>query len=271
MHLSIRPILVGAVVISLVIAVPALGQQTNSAPLPQDPQAVSALTAALAAMQGSSLLTSGKSQVAVLITGTYTSFTGTNTSPQPLRIKILGLDQIRWEMDEPEGTYVTVIEPNGSWRFGPTGSRMLPIRDAVGRQLEIFPILAVADWMATPTEYSCQMAGTDSISGRPAQHLTISHLPTWTNDANEQAEIESLTKIDFYLDAQNNTPLRLHYNEHPRDWRVNVPVDLDFSNYQQVGGVSMPMTIDRFVIGVKVGEFQFTSVTFNASISPSDF
>lgn len=242
----------------------------STAPI-RDAQALSTLNAALNTMQGASLATPNASPVAVVITGTYSSFTGTDTTPHPISVKVLGFDQIRWEADEPDGTYVTVFANGDGWRRAPSGSvASLAIRESVGRQLEILPLLAVADWISSP-DYSCQTVGLETLNGRSVQHLAVSRPPAWTNDAQQQTQIQNLTKIDLYIDSQTNRPVRLHYNEHPRDWRVNVSIDLDFSNYQPTGGVLMPMTIDRTVEGVKVGEFQFTSVTVNASLSSSDF
>lgn len=237
----------------------------------RDAQALTTLNAALNAMQGASLAVPNASPTTVVITGTYSSFTGTDTTPHPISVKVLGFDEIRWEADEPDGTYVTVFANGAGWRRAPSGSvASLAIRESVGRQLEILPLLAIADWISSP-DYSCQTVSLETLNGRSVQHLAVSRPPAWTNDAQQQTQIQDLTKVDLYIDSQTNTPVRLHYNEHPRDWRVNVSINLDFSNYQSAGGVLMPMTIDRTVEGVKVGEFQFTSVTFNASFSSSDF
>src|SRR5579862_7497072 len=85
-------------------------QQITSPPVvTQDVQSLNAANAALGALGGAALVTTPRASITLLISGTYTDVEAPAPSSFPVRIKIFGLDQIRWEIDKPEGTYVTLV------------------------------------------------------------------------------------------------------------------------------------------------------------------
>jgi hypothetical protein len=270
-------------IFSLVSILPAslLARQSTQAPpsqqpvsppvVTQDAQSVTVATAAIGALGGGALVTAPRTSITVLISGTYTDIDMPAPNSFPMRIKVFGLDQIRWEVDMPEGTYVTLIIGGSAWQWGPKSSATLPISGLFGHQLEMLPLLALADWISSTAEVSLQHVGQETLNGRTVDHLAISRAPAWIADPTNQSNFQKMSKKDIYLDSQTHLPAELDYNEHPRDSRVNTPVRLVFSNYAKAGNFIMPMTVDRWVMGVKLGEYNFTSVTFGASINPADF
>src|SRR6266571_7930838 len=83
----------------------AFAQQTATT-VQRDSQAVAALQRALAALGG----TSKPMPSSIVASGTYALFLADSTVSYPVRVKVLGLDQFRWEVDTPDqGTVATVV------------------------------------------------------------------------------------------------------------------------------------------------------------------
>lgn len=71
-----------------------------------------------------------------------------------------------------------------------------------------------------------------------------------------------LTALDIYYDPATYLPLSLSYNVHPdADAATDIPVRVQFSNYQAVDGVTVPLLIQRYVNGVLALNITISAVT----------
>jgi hypothetical protein len=85
--------------------------------------------------------------LAILVSGSYVQYSQDPPASDSFRVKVNRLDQIRWESDHPEGTIVNVIYKDAGWSITPRGTQQVPIGGLVGRQLELFPLLAIVKWL----------------------------------------------------------------------------------------------------------------------------
>lgn len=139
-----------------------------------------------------------------------------------------------------------------------------------GTALENFPMLALSEWVSSST-IGLKMGGSETIAGRAVYHITITPTLVGNTDPRREKVYESTHNREIYIDQQTNLPVRVRYYRHPTDWRVGVAVDVDYSNFQSISGISFPMTTTTSQNGQQVSQVQFQSVNLNTSISASDF
>ena len=78
--------------------------------------------------------------------------------------------------------------------------------------------------------------------------------------------------MDFYLDAASSLPVAVVFNQHPDDnARVNIPIEVDYSNYQPISGVLVPMHIQKSMNGAPLLDVTLTGVVFNSGLALSEF
>ena len=81
-----------------------------------------------------------------------------------------------------------------------------------------------------------------------------------------------LSAIDFYLDASTFLPVAITFNSHPDgNAGTNLFIEIDFSNYQAINGVAVPMHIQRYQQGNLMLDLTITSVSFNTGLPQSLF
>jgi hypothetical protein len=101
--------------------------------------------------------------------------------------------------------------------------------------------------------------------------VTVTPTLVGNTDPKRETVYEATHQREIYLDQQTGLPFRLRYYRHPMDWRVGVPVDVEYSNFQTIGGISFPMTITTYVGDQKITQIQYQSLNLNASIPDADF
>jgi hypothetical protein len=78
--------------------------------------------------------------------------------------------------------------------------------------------------------------------------------------------------VDFYLDAGSSLPVAIVFNQHPdNNARVNIPVEIDFSSYQTISGVLVPMHIQRISNGTTILDITLTAAVLNSGLTTSEF
>jgi outer membrane lipoprotein-sorting protein len=231
-------------------------------------QAVGILQTTLAALGGPV-----QSQLAsISASGTYTQFLAdSNTSSFPLRVKVLGYDQFRWEVDTPDqGTVVTIVSGTMASRQTSSGTEAVTLSQIPGTTYESFPALYISQWLTSPA-ISVKLIGSESLAGNSVYHLSITPTLVGNTDASRETRYETTQQREIFIDEKTNLPVDLRYNKHPNDWRNAIPADVQYSTFQVIGGVSFPETISTFLGGDKLTEIHYSQISLNAAISPSDF
>jgi hypothetical protein len=83
---------------------------------------------------------------------------------------------------------------------------------------------------------------------------------------------QHLSQVDLYLDAVSFLPVGLGFNLHPdNNALVDIPVYVQFLNYQQVAGVDVPMRVRKFLNNTLTMDIQVQSVAMNTGLSLTDF
>lgn len=253
--------------VALLLTLTASGQSAAPQSVQRDPQAVAALAGALTALGGSAQ----PLPASIAGSGTYTRLLAGSPVSYPFRVKVMGFDNFRWEVDTPDqGTVVTIVSGTASWRQTAQGTDAISVGEIPGNTFESFPALALAQWAAS-SSVGVTLVGLETIAGRSVQHVSIAPtLPPGTDPL--RANIYATThQREVFLDPKTFMPVRLRYYRHSRDWRVATPVDVEYSNFQLMSGIAFPLTITTYTGGQPSTQFQYQSLTMNAPVSASDF
>lgn len=252
------------VILALILSSSSLFSQ---APPRREPEAVSILTQAAAAM-GALGLGHSQSGTGIQIAGLYRYSTKDGDVAYPFRAKVLGLDAVRWEVEKPEGTTITVVMGNSGWSTSPNGTFRLPVSQTIGRGLESFPFLAINKWVAS-ARHEAKDAGPEVVAGRNLHRFSVGRIHN--GDPSRREAIEKSGRCEVLVDHQTLIPARVRYFEHGGDWRLSVPAEIIFSDYRQVRGVLVPFVVERRIQNQVVETLEITSIDFQFPISTNEF
>jgi len=240
-----------------------MSQQTSTT-VQRDPQALTVVQQAVSALGGAA-------PTSLTASGTYTRPLADSTVSYPLRVEVLGANKFHWEVDTPDlGTVITVVSGTASWSQSTQGTEQIPIAEIPGKTLENFPLLGLSDW-ASSSAIGLKMVGPETIAGKAVYHVMVKPTLSGNTNPNRESVYEATHQREIYLDQQTNLPVRLRYYRHPLDWRVGIPVDVEYSNFKTIGGISFPMTVTTYLGDQKITQIQYQSLNLNVSIADSDF
>ncbi len=84
--------------------------------------------------------------------------------------------------------------------------------------------------------------------------------------------MQHLTQMNFYFDPTTLLPVALSFSTHPYGTElVDISVQIQFSNYQSISGVQVPMHVQEFVNGTLSLDLQLQSATLNSGLSATQF
>ena len=231
----------------------------------RDPQALTAIASSLKA------LTSGTTVNDVILqtTANYTagsdeeSGTGTLTASGNLMSLV--------QLNLSGGTREEVRNGNaGSW-IGPDGTAYsMALHNCWTDASWFFPTLTL-EAIVSNAQTNVAYLGTDTSKGTPLLHIQVTNAPA--GQATSVASlILSLSTMDIYLNPQSFLPVVLDFSTHP-DTNANVPlpVEIQFGNFQTLGGVLVPLQIQKYLQGSLFVSFVVSNASINSGVPPSTF
>jgi hypothetical protein len=247
---------------------------TQSAPQ-IDPAAVPLIQKALLALGGAPVTD-------VTLTGTATRTAGSYVETGSITLKALGANQSRLDLAVVGGTWTEVRginsqgAPQGSWtsldgKTHPAAGHNI-LTDAVW----FFPALSALDHAASP-QLGVTYVGTETRDGATVQHLHFaSPDPSLPPDASLpphfSPRVAELTTMDVYLDPASSLPVAVTFNMHPdNNALIDIPVEVDFSNYQAVNGVQVPFRIQKSLNGTLFYDITIQSASVNSGLTATEF
>jgi hypothetical protein len=105
---------------------------------------------------------------------------------------------------------------------------------------------------------------------------SVQHIRSYTYSSNQafapSSIFQQFSTIDFYLDATTLLPTAVTFNVHPDgNAGVNLLAEVDFSNYQNVNGIIVPMHIQKFQQGNLMADIALSGASFNTGLTLSIF
>jgi hypothetical protein len=225
-------------------------------------QAVAYAAQSIAALTGSATVSD------VTLTGTVTWNAGTDTGTVTLRA--LGTGESRMDLALSSGTRTEIRDaqtgvPLGQW-INPNGtSGLYAFQNCQTDAAWFFPALGSLAAPSVVLSYVGQETRNNKI---------VQHIQSYFYQANPPPGIptQQLSTMDFYLDATTYLPVAVGFNAHPDNGSgANLPTEVDFSNYQSVSGVLVPMRIQRYLQGNLLVDITVSNASFNTGLPLSDF
>jgi hypothetical protein len=231
----------------------------------RDPQALTLIASSLKALTGSVTVNDATLQASASYIAGSDEEAGTAT------LIALGNQQSLVQLNLSGGTrQETRNGPAGSWS-GPDGTaHSMATHNCLTDASWFFPALtleAVVDDPLTAVSY----LGTDASKGRPLLHLQVSRAPAgqW---ASVTALVLDLSTMDIYLDPQSFLPVVLDLRAHPDvDAGTNIPVEIQFGNFQHISGGLVPFRIQKYLQGTLTLDLAVTNVSINSGVPQSAF
>lgn len=273
----------------LATSITAQSQQQQNAAIPavMDTQAAALIPKALSALNGSTTVTD------VILTGTVTRVSGSDTESGTITMKALGNKLSRMDMSLSDGQWTEIrgVDPAGTpksiWSDPDGAVHSIAAHNAMTDAVWFFPALSsLTKGSARNGTLSVSYVGHEAHSGHYVEHIyfvvqfpapaTTAPPPTTTpgekGPPHVRPSISPLTAIDMYLDAATFLPTAVKFKTHPdNNALMNIPVEIDFSNYQPVNGIAVPMHIQKFLNGTLFLDITIQSASINTGVPSAGF
>jgi len=229
---------------------------------PSDPQALNLAVQSVTAMTGGSVIAD------VTLTGTVT-WNGADTGN--VTLTALGVNESRVDMALTTGTRTEIRDsqtgtPVGQWFAPGNTSGYIAFQNCWTDAVWFFPILGS---LAAGPNVVLTYIGQETHNGQSVQHLQSSLYPSGQFPSPTP---QQLSIMDFYIDSSTFLPEAIVFNVHPdADANTNLLVEVDFSNYQTVNGISVPMRIQKFLQGSLIVDIAVSGAAFNTGVPLSTF
>jgi hypothetical protein len=230
---------------------------TGLNPPASNPQALSFAAHSIAAMAGSVSIRD------VTLTGSVTwngSDTGTAT------LEALGTGESRMDLALTGGTRTEIRDaqagaPIGQWISPNNSSGKFVPHNCWTDAVWFFPALGS---LAAGPNVVLSYIGQESRNGATVQHIQSYQYQTGQFPSPSP---QQLSTMDFYLDANTFLPVALTFNAHPdNDANTNLLVEVDFSNYRAIGGVVVPLHIQKYQQGNLMIDVVVSGASFNTGL-----
>jgi hypothetical protein len=233
-----------------------------------DPQAVALATRALSSLVGINQVND------VTLTGTVTRTAGSDVGSGTVTLKVLGTGASRLDMSLSNASRSEIRNlsnglPQGFWVAPDGNTHTAANHNCMSDAAWFFPPLTVLSQVSNST-YLFNYVGQETRNGNTVQHIRAVQNVSPTFDPS--GLIQQLSTEDIYLDATSLLPVALTFNEHPdNNALANIPVEVDFSNYQVVNGVKIPFRIQKYFNGTLLLDVTVQSAALNSGLTNTDF
>lgn len=253
--------------IIVAFSAPALCQ--NQPPV-SDPQAVSLANQSIAA------LTSGTPVVDVTVSGTAIWTSGTDSETG--NATAYGKTNIESRLDlslnggnRSELRNSSGGSPQGAWINASGQSTPTALQNCWTDAVWFFPALTSLSAVNTDSTLVFVYVGLETQNGRSVQHIQSYHYVT-SKFPTVTTFTQQMSLVDYFLDAQTLVPMSMTFSAHPDDnSTINIPVEVDFSNYQVVNGILVPFHITKVWQGNTLVDITVTSAVINSGLPDSLF
>jgi len=253
-----------SVSISFLLCISVAAQQTASS----SSQASQLLQQSLAALQGNTSLSD------VTLSGTARRIVSSDDESGTVTLKALATGAMRLDFNLPSGSLSEVRATSsgvsaGDWS-GPDGVSHSIASQNLSTDWGWFPAFTLSSLLSSANSVLTYV-GQETRNGHTVQHLIVKQqFPS--QKGNTATLLQHLSQMDIYLDATTTLPVSLVYNTHPdNDAGVDLPVEIDFSDYRAVNSVQIPFLIQKSLNNSLYLELQLQTAAVNSGLTASTF
>jgi hypothetical protein len=268
-------------VVVCLISLSASAQQTSGPPTTSDPRAVALLQQSLAKLTG------GVTVNDVTLTGSSNRIAGSDAETGTSTLMALAPADSKLSLNFPSGAWVEIrnaagtpppgaptgaTAPVGAWS-GPDGTiHMMAGHNLMTDPTWFFPAFMVSRLVSG--NYVLSYIGAETHNGQSTVHVSASEpFPQLSNSgADTAALMQHLTQMDLYLSTTTLLPVALDFDSHPdNNAGVDIPVEIQFSNYQPWNGVQVPLHVQKYLNNGLVLDLQISSAMLNSGLTAAAF
>ena len=255
----------------LSVAVSSSAQQAPTA-VTQDPAALVLVAKSLVALGGGTTISD------ITLTGTATRVAGSDSGSGTVTLKALGTSSSRIDLSLSDGTFSEIrtspnSAPQGQWLAANGAYNSMAMHNCFTDAAWFFPALTVLSQTSNPY-LTIAYVGQTTKNGIQVQqlHFAFTSIVSATSVAGLADPLIALSSTDVYLDSSSLLPVALAFYTHPdNNSVVNIPVEVDFSNYQTVNGIQVPYHIQKFLNGSLYLDMTIQSAALNSGLTVSVF
>jgi len=233
------------------------GSQTPTS----DPQAITVVQSALAAMGAQSL--SGVSNVQEVVS--LTTYDSDGPSTTTVTITTNGAS-LRMDSQGSNGTSTLIMDANRAQMQSADGVEEVPRSAFGGPGFTQIPLLSMlAHWQDQGAIVKYVGEETDGTSN--VRHIRLQTPPDLTLGAGN-----SDAPCEIYFDSQSLLMTKLIYDiRSPADLRKTLPITVAYQNYKVVSGLAIPFSVTYTVRGTPLSNQVVQDVIVNAPVTTSEF
>lgn len=230
-------------------------------------QATAYANASIAAMTGGITVTDAT------LTGSATWTAGSDIENGTATFLASGTGESRMDLALSNGTHTEIRDAStstaeGKWIAQTTISGSFAHHNCLTDAVWFFPVLGS---LAGGSNVVFSYVGQETLNGSAVQHIQ-SYINLPVQPPASGPTLQQLSTMDFYLDATTFLPAAVAFNVHPdTNAASNIPVQIAFSSYQNIGGVIVPTHIQKYLQGTLQIDITISSATFNTGIALSNF
>ena len=189
----------------------------------------------------------------------------------PATLAALGNQQSRVALSLTDGQSTEIRSgPAGEWT-GPDGVvHPMALHNCRSDAAWFYPGLSLQA-LNTDPGLGLAYVGLEAKNGVAVIHLRLFRAVPSTS-AGINATILALSTEDLYLDPTSFLPLFLDFNVHPdTDLTTCIPVEIVFSAYQKMSGITVPAHLQEFLNGSLLLDLWVGSAAINSGLPASEF
>ncbi|HEV2422871.1 MAG TPA: hypothetical protein VGS59_14260 [Candidatus Acidoferrales bacterium] len=238
------------------------------APAPRDAHAVALLQRSLSALVGTNTLNDAT------LTGYANYIAGSDEETGSVTLKATAIGQGRADLSLSNGKRSEVIDtsqatPVGSW-CGADGVWHPMVAHNLYTDPSWFSPAFLISRARSNVNYAISPLDAETQNGVAVEHVRIYFQSDGSLDP--PTLVQGLSQIDIYLNASTLLPVSIAFNTHAdNNALLNIPIQVTFSNYQLVQGISVPYHVQKYVQNGLALDVTVTGVQFNSGLSTSDF
>lgn len=241
--------------------------QQVAAPASRDAQAVSLLQRSLATVVGTNTIKD------VTLTGSANWIAGSDDESGSTVLKATAIGQGRIDLSLSGGQRSEVIDisqvpPVGGWCGTDVTWHSMVAHNLLSDPTWFFPTFLISRALSTAS-YAISPVNAETQNGVAVEHVRIYQQ---SGTGQTASLLQGLSQIDIYLNASTLLPASISFNTHAdTNALVNIPIQIKFSNYQVVQGISVPYHIQKYIQNGLALDVTLSSVQVNSGLSASEF
>ncbi len=201
-------------------------------------------------------------------TGTVTVVEGSTTQTGTIQILTRGATQTSETIFLPDGQRSVVYSNGNAKEANDKGPTNPPLELILTDQCVDFPLPLLLSVLNTSDE-AYRYVGEETLDGTSTQHIQV-----WNTFASKPrlGKLSSFSTRDIWFDTSSGLPLKITYSRRAGGGSAPAfPVEVTFSNYTNVNGVSYPFQINKSFNGTPWLTITIQNVAFNTGLTDAQF